>query len=308
LTSGCRLTFTRFADSLNADPAHFILELIQNADDNQYDVPEPKLTFIYRSGGELWICINEVGFNEANLRALCRSATSSKVVMGSQKDSIGEKGIGFKSCFKVADEIWLRSGELQIKFDRHKPLGMIAPEWETFPLHPHLQETTMFRFKIPDQKHQICVVKDIRDLSTSLLLFSRKLRQIDVRIEDGRCAIKEAFSIKRTDSTLSGVELRTLTRYQQQPSSEGQVTKYLTFRRNATNKRRRILKPSIEKSELIVAFPVTETDDPIIQGQPTFNYLPIRKYGLQVSSVTSPKIIGRRILTAHSLSCKATSC
>jgi hypothetical protein len=285
----CRLTFVRFADNLNADPAHFILELIQNADDNQYDVSEPKLTFIYRTGGDLWVYINEVGFSEENLRALCRSATSSKVVKGPQKDSIGEKGIGFKSCFKVTDEIWLRSGELQIKFDRHKQLGMIAPEWEAFPGHPHLQDTTMFRFQIPDHKHQICVLKDIRNLSASLLLFLRKLRRIDVRIEDGRGAIKQAFSLKRTDSALSEVEFRTLTRYQQQPSSEVHVTKYPTFRKNATNKHGKKLKPGVEKSELVVAFPVTETNDPIIQSQPTFNYLPIRKYGLQVSSMTSPK-------------------
>ena len=46
---------------------------------------------------------------------------------------IGEKGIGFKSLFRVANEVWISSRQYKFKFDRRKELVMIAPLWDEFP-------------------------------------------------------------------------------------------------------------------------------------------------------------------------------
>ena len=101
--------------------------MIQNADDNKYGTAvTPKLSILYRQDGYLWVGINELGFTEANVRAICRIAASTKKVENNRKGYIGEKGIGFKSVFKVADVVWVKSGALSFKFDKSKPLGMIG--------------------------------------------------------------------------------------------------------------------------------------------------------------------------------------
>lgn len=42
----------------------------------------------------------------------------------------GQKGIGFKSVFRVTDEPEIHSNEFHIKFDVHSgPTGYILPQW-----------------------------------------------------------------------------------------------------------------------------------------------------------------------------------
>ncbi|KAK4991259.1 hypothetical protein LTR66_006591, partial [Elasticomyces elasticus] len=92
-------------------PTHFLLELIQNADDSTYaDGVGPQLTLWFREDGYLWIGSNEVGFSKSNVESICRIGNSTKKVQEKQKGYIGEKGIGFKSVFKVADLVWITSG------------------------------------------------------------------------------------------------------------------------------------------------------------------------------------------------------
>lgn len=92
----------RLSEELYSKPTHFILELVQNADDNSYEMGiVPKLSFLYRQGGSLWVGCNEAGFSEDNVRSICRIASSTKNVENNRKGYIGEKGIGFKSVFKV---------------------------------------------------------------------------------------------------------------------------------------------------------------------------------------------------------------
>jgi hypothetical protein len=99
-----KLTCRRLSDELYSKPTRFILELIQNTDGNRYDYGVPKLTIIYRKGGFLWIGCNENGFKPEDVQALCRIGGSTKKNLGSRRGYIGEKGIGFKSVFKVADK------------------------------------------------------------------------------------------------------------------------------------------------------------------------------------------------------------
>ena len=122
------LTGRRLSEELYSTPAHFILELVQNADDNKYHVDiAPEVTIVYRTDGYLWIGCNEIGFTANKVRSIYRIGRSTKKIEGSQKGYIGEKGIEFKSVFKVADEVWISSGALKFKLDKKKPLGIIAP-------------------------------------------------------------------------------------------------------------------------------------------------------------------------------------
>ena len=72
---------------------------VQNADDNTYpeDV-EPTLAFILQENG-IAVLNNERGFSAENISALCDIGNSTK--KGSNQGYIGNKGIGFKSVFRV---------------------------------------------------------------------------------------------------------------------------------------------------------------------------------------------------------------
>lgn len=78
----------------------------------------------------------QVGFSEQNVRALCDVGNSTKQ---HKVGYIGQKGIGFKSVFKVTDVAEIHSNGFHISFDliQHQSLGYILPTW--VPVRPHAQ-------------------------------------------------------------------------------------------------------------------------------------------------------------------------
>src|SRR5258708_3298636 len=66
------------SDDLYSKKSHFVLELVQNADDNHYRSNViPQLTFTL-SPKRLVVVNNEVGFSEPNIQAICGVGSSSK--------------------------------------------------------------------------------------------------------------------------------------------------------------------------------------------------------------------------------------
>jgi hypothetical protein len=107
-----------FASGIYPDPAHCILELVQNADDCKYDPSvQPTLHFALDEKCIVTTC-NELGFTEKDVDALCGICNSSKkghagfigvhlfrVNISTRIDLIsGEMGIGMfsiTSCYSV---------------------------------------------------------------------------------------------------------------------------------------------------------------------------------------------------------------
>jgi len=86
-------------DTLYAHEHHFLLEIIQNAEDNHYhDGVAPELLLIL-DRKNLAVINNERGFSETDVNSLCSVGNSSKK-NHKQEGYIGEKGIGFKSYFR----------------------------------------------------------------------------------------------------------------------------------------------------------------------------------------------------------------
>ena len=68
----------RLSEELYSKDTHFVLELIQNADDNKYDVgTEPSLVFVVDKEA-VTSMNNERGFSEQDIRALCDVGKSTK--------------------------------------------------------------------------------------------------------------------------------------------------------------------------------------------------------------------------------------
>jgi len=68
----------RLSAELYSRPAHFILELVQNADDNSYGPGIEPMLAITLSNTHMDIRCNELGFSEDNVRAFCGVGQSTK--------------------------------------------------------------------------------------------------------------------------------------------------------------------------------------------------------------------------------------
>jgi hypothetical protein len=68
----------KLSNDLYSEQGHFVLELIQNADDNQYASDcLPTLRFVL-SDKRILVCNNEIGFQPDNVAAICNVGTSTK--------------------------------------------------------------------------------------------------------------------------------------------------------------------------------------------------------------------------------------
>ncbi|CAF0826075.1 unnamed protein product [Brachionus calyciflorus] len=86
------------SEKLYSSPVHFLNEIIQNADDCEFETSIKKLKIILKEN-HITFCINEKGFNSSGVKALSSFGKSNKV----KGKHTGCKGIGFKSVFSCTD-------------------------------------------------------------------------------------------------------------------------------------------------------------------------------------------------------------
>jgi hypothetical protein len=118
-----RAALKLLAEELNTKESHFILEILQNAEDNEYAGKHPELSLCIETNdptgtpsadGCLVVLNNEAGFQIENVRSLSSVGQSTK--KNRNQGYIGEKGIGFKSVFRVTDSPHIFSNGFQFDF------------------------------------------------------------------------------------------------------------------------------------------------------------------------------------------------
>ncbi|XP_020240168.1 uncharacterized protein LOC109819008 [Cajanus cajan] len=196
---------------------HFLMELIQNAEDNVYSKGvKPSLEFIITSkditstgaAATLLIFNNEKGFSAKNIESICSVGRSTK--KGKRSSGyIGEKGIGFKSVFLVTTEPYIFSNGYQIRFNEkpcpHCGLGYVVPEWveEKATLEDikniygardgSIPTTTIV---LPLKSDKVKPVKQqLSDIHPELLLFLSKIRHLSVRENNENPKLNSANAI-----------------------------------------------------------------------------------------------------------------
>ncbi|XP_019185040.1 PREDICTED: uncharacterized protein LOC109180010 [Ipomoea nil] len=201
---------------LYSKDVHFLMEIIQNAEDNEYDEGvKPSLEFVITSkditetGAKATLLIfnNEKGFSSNNVESICSVGRSTK--KGKRKSGyIGEKGIGFKSVFLITARPYIFSNGYQIRFSEepceHCGIGFIVPEWvDGNPILGRINQiygsstkrhtTTMV---LPLKSDKVAPVKQqLSSIHPELLLFLSKIRALSVREENQDPKLKSVSAV-----------------------------------------------------------------------------------------------------------------
>lgn len=260
------------SEDLYSKKSHFVLELVQNADDNHYE-PDvvPRLSFNI-APERLVVVNNEVGFTEGNVRAICDVGSSSKA--GKKYGYIGEKGIGFKSVFVVSDSPEVHSNGYHFRFDRKNEgnlLGYVVPQWCAAPPEAVPDHTTIVLPAAED-----CEFSDqtLAGLDAKLLLFLHKLRELSVEQAGRRISY-----CRRDVLGLSHLTTRTGTELSETTEELRYLRAETAFSTSEVPDEKR---PDIGESTVVLAFPVDEggaaMPDPTSE---VFAFLPIRPVGFK---------------------------
>ena len=184
-------------DGLYSNSLRFIFELIQNVDDCDYkESTDCKLDMRFDfERDEIILTYNEVGFSPFNVFAITGIAETAKNV-SSEKNQIGEKGIGFKSVFGISESVWIRSGWFSFKFYKEN-FTIPIPFYNSF---EYCKGTEMTLY-VPGKAKQI--YKEIKNqyckrdalFSRNPLLFLNKLTSLKFYYDDFRSM---EFHVSRT--------------------------------------------------------------------------------------------------------------
>ncbi|KAL8143907.1 hypothetical protein V2J09_016939 [Rumex salicifolius] len=196
-----RMAVKYLSTELYSKDVHFLMELIQNAEDNEYeDGIEPSLEFMLTSkditgtGAPMTLLVfnNEKGFSRRNMDSVCSIGDSSKT--GHRRSGyIGEKGIGFKSVFLLTSQPYIFSNGYQVRFNEEPcpycEIAYIVPEWVAEnPTVPEIQRiygcsqlpTTTIILPLKREKVD-SVKKQLSSIHPELLLFLSKIRRLSVK-------------------------------------------------------------------------------------------------------------------------------
>jgi hypothetical protein len=169
------------SESVFSRAAHFILELLQNAEDacSQIHNSQGEIEFLI-SPNRIKISHNGAPFNEQDVNAICGVRSSKKPEEG----TLGYLGIGFKSVFKVTDCPEVHSGGFHFKFDRSACKNTSAEPWQIRPIwveqasEPVDNTLTTFILHFRSSEAYQQTLEELHKLDVHIFLFLRWLKKL----------------------------------------------------------------------------------------------------------------------------------
>lgn len=289
----------RISHDLSSSNVRFALELVQNAEDNQFtraknSGQQPYIRFQVRPMN-IVVESNEDGFTEENVLSISTIGHSSKI---KDRGYIGEKGIGFKSVFQVATAVHIQSNSFSFSFRygegaaRNK-LGIITPilEDEVIPFGARpLTRMTLTPFQAEGAiPYALLMAQFQKDIPDDLLLFLSTLKRIEILCQhpDERRTLttfkKVEWDNGRMVCLVKSVQNPYDTESENDLATETQRNRYYITRNKATQLSPHASRPGINSCEVILAFPVDESSLPLVSFHYCFAFLPIRKTTFTVS-------------------------
>ena len=174
--------YGRLLAALYSDRAHFIFELLQNAEDalreRGSEWEGSKAVSFKLTKNELRFSHFGRPFNEADVRGICEIAES---VKSDDLTAIGRFGIGFKSVYAVTDRPEIHSGPEDFAIENYV-LPVAAPTIERG------VDDTVFLLPLESNGESTYddIVTGLIGLGASSLLFLRQIDEVEWHIEDGR--------------------------------------------------------------------------------------------------------------------------
>ncbi|KAG5656873.1 hypothetical protein KAF25_011042 [Fusarium avenaceum] len=268
------------AHDLYQTPTHFLLELIQNADDNAYSpdvTPSLNLVLSGAQSRTLRIDCNEIGFTFEQIKALSAIGDSTKrAISRRQRSYIGQKGIGFKSVFKAADIVKIASGYYEFQFDGRQPMGMVLPTESPFPKEHRLPNHTQFLLMLKDERIHEKIRSNLADIEPELLLFLRNLRHLKIDMDGSQRACDVHYNIS---NDILGERI-TITSTQGVDCMSSQ-SNYIVARSICNDMPENHRRAGVKRTEVTLAFPVDDSNSPTIGRQKAFAFLPIDDFGFK---------------------------
>ena len=224
---------------------------------------------------------NEDGFSKNNVNAICKVRTSTKKGV---RGYIGEKGIGFKSVFKIASRVHVQSGPFSFYFnyggDDDDGMGMVTPFNDAHEGLPH-GVSTRFILTLKDDTDFQSLIKEFNDLPDTLLLFLTTLKKLQVSINDGDEPLERRYEYVYNESTKKGTLVKDSNR------REREQFQFFIYKKTVGNLPPEKARKDIKDAEVVLAFPVNRNDVPVIEKQHVYAYLPLRKIGFPVSAISN---------------------
>lgn len=180
------------SESIFSRIAHFILELLQNAEDAKPDSgsAEGEIEFAI-SPHRIKVTHNGAPFMEANVDAICGVRSTKKPESG----TLGYLGIGFKSVFKITDRPEVHSGHFHFKFDKtayetpETTPWQIMPIWIDAPSEPVDPKLTTFILPFRNDDFYQQTLAELKKLDVHVFMFLKWLRRLRVVDELGNQAV-----------------------------------------------------------------------------------------------------------------------
>lgn len=136
----------------------FIYELLQNANDypnKVNDVKEKVDVEFHITGDSLIFMHSGAEFKERNIAAICSINDKEKT---DNKETIGYKGIGFKTVFLDNNYVYLQTGQYSFRFDREATRDIVDTPWQILPIWTNFKDLTgseRYIFTNADQKYRV---------------------------------------------------------------------------------------------------------------------------------------------------------
>lgn len=207
----------RLLTDLYPDNAHFIYELLQNAEDTKAS----EVSFTLDNGMLIFEHNGERLFNFDNINSITSIGVSSK---RDDPTNIGKFGVGFKAVFSYTDTPEIHSGDYHFRI-----VDMVVPETENVSQPSMGNRETRFIFPFDKenkqpQKATYEVEQGLRDLDSDTLLFLENINTIKYSIPGGATGILE-----RNEND-NGI----LTIYTSDPEGESTLSHMLRFQKTVS--------------------------------------------------------------------------
>lgn len=234
---------------------------------------------------------NELGFSEDNVRAICNVGRSTKTKV---EGYIGEKGIGFKSVFRISDEPQIFSNGFQFHFkrqDNENQLGFVTPYW--IEAIPKYVDSTLTNIILPLRESAKDELGKLGEIEHTLILFLRQLKTVTIENRVNN----ESHQITRLDKNgnIEIEETRELIRKKylnKNGNIETEKTREVINNKHCYSLLKKNLivpehiqeskRENVKSTELILAFSLQEDGSADTRlEQKVFAFLPTRSYGFK---------------------------